>query len=138
MEKSLTTLPIRYCKYRFCKGPQKIPPTRRSDAIYCCDEHGIMERNARKKDNEIRVADLNNLNTNYRILMDLYSRNIRVVTKSILDAFGFNFSNIVESENFDKNMNTQAFRIFDFVLSVNTLNDKYTIKKLINGHYRNS
>lgn len=129
MKKAPTTLPDRYCKYRFCPGPKKVPSERRRDAIYCCIDHGIWERNERQKDNTTLVTDVKELKKNRKILYYLYSSGKTVVTKSILDAFGFNFSVITASSVFDAKTNNQAFRFFDFILVINTNQDKYEIIK---------
>lgn len=80
---------INKCQYRFCKSP--VPTDRRSDARYCCNQHGWQERNERKKDDLIKVLGEKSLRNNYKIIKDLFSRGIKEVEKNVLDAMGFDF-----------------------------------------------
>jgi len=124
------TTPIRYCQYRYCPGPKEIPANRRIDAIYCCDEHGVLERNARKKDNVVKNEDLRKLNKNYRILNYLYSNGISIITKQELKILGFNFKNLTEICLIDNNAKVFSYRIFDYEIKIS--NNQYLIKKINN------
>lgn len=128
MKKVFSTKPIRYCQYRFCPEPKEIPAERRSDALYCCDEHGYSERNERNNDNIIVNGDLRKLRECRNTLNFLFSHGKSKGLKNVLDALGFHFDVLTEYKYFNEKTNALCYRIFDFELEVTK--DNYTIKKI--------
>lgn len=112
------------CQFRFCDDP--IPDDRRIDAQYCCDEHGIAERNAKKKDNPKMLAINKAIRQNYNIVVDLSKRGKTRVPYSFLKFLDFKFDVMTSSMDFEPD-GTVICEIYEYILIIK--NDYCTIKK---------
>ena len=109
-----------------CKN--QIPSTRRSDAIYCCNECGWAYRNEKKKtgNTEKRKASAP-LEQNYKIIKDLHDRGIHDLSKEALIVSGFDFETYTGIADIDPATKTTEYKLFDFFFKIH--GDRVTLKK---------
>ena len=105
---------------RICKYDKKpISPNRRSDALYCRDQCGWSYRNEKKAESNLeKRPHSRQLDENHRIIRELFSRDKCDVSIEALEVMGFDFEYCTGVEATDQQIGRTAFRLFEFIITV--------------------
>jgi len=116
---------------RSCKNCGKtIPDSRRSDALYCCDECGWDYRNRQKRYDQKEKRDIDRkLLRNYRIVSEFYRKGLVNVSIETLESHGFDADFYTHTEDTDYGSKTSVVRIYEYRLTF--IDDKCKIEKLL-------
>ena len=117
---------ILICKREGCNN--QVAESKRSDSFYCRPWCGTTQRNKDKREaNQEKRPHSRKVDTNYKIVRDLYSNGDDDVSIESLELLGFDFNYCTGVDDLDIQTGIMKFKIYEFLLT--PLNNRYKISK---------